>query len=118
MVLNIDDTVPIRLVDGSTDHEGRVEVFYDGEWGTVCDDDFDNSDAIVVCRQLGFSGGVAKYAAYFRQGIGHIWLDYMKCLGTEDGFNECNHNGWGKYRSCSHAEDAGVLCEGSKFEIL
>ena len=45
----------IRLKDGAIDNEGRVEVCYNGVWGSVCDDNWDKTDALIVCRQLGFT---------------------------------------------------------------
>ena len=101
----------VRLVEGSSYNEGRVEVNYNGEWGTVCDDGWDNTDAGVVCRQLGFSSfGTAIGSAGFGQGSGSILLDNVACSGTESTLDKCGHLGFGITRSCSHSEDAGVRC--------
>jgi hypothetical protein len=43
-------------MDGKSANEGRLEVFYNGEWGTVCDDGWDSDDTKVVCRSLGYTG--------------------------------------------------------------
>ncbi|POI19517.1 hypothetical protein CIB84_016738 [Bambusicola thoracicus] len=59
----------IRLANGSGPHEGRVEVFHDRHWGTVCDDGWDKKDGDVVCRMLGFRGAEEVYRmARFGQG--------------------------------------------------
>jgi len=77
----------------------------------VCDDGWDNSDAGVVCRQLGFgSSGTAVYSAGFGQGSGTIWLDNVVCTGSELTLASCGHLGVGVTRSCAHWEDAGVRC--------
>ena len=105
--------VPIRLVNGSTQYEGRVEVYYNGEWGTVCDDYWDINAAQVVCRQLGFDQAItARNRAYYGEGSGQIWLDNVRCVGTESTIGDCFHSGWGIY-DCYHSEDAGVQCSNS-----
>uniref|UniRef100_A0AAZ1XPA8 Soluble scavenger receptor cysteine-rich domain-containing protein SSC5D n=1 Tax=Oreochromis aureus TaxID=47969 RepID=A0AAZ1XPA8_OREAU len=102
--------VQVRLVDGSGECSGRVEVFYKGQWGTVCDDDWEMSDADVVCRQLGCGHAVsAPESAHFGRGSGPIWLDNVECSGQESALSHCSHPGFGK-NNCGHGEDASVIC--------
>ena len=91
-----------------------MEVNYNGEWGTVCGDGWDDIDAGVVCRQLGFgSSGTAIKSAGFGQGSGSIWLDSVTCTGSESTVASCGHLGVNiTTRECSHSEDAGVTCSG------
>ena len=98
-----------RLATGSNQYEGRLELYYEHYgWGTVCDDRFDTADAKVACRMLGLSGGWTVFNG-FGAGSGWIWLDNVECSGTEDNFDECDHNGWGVH-DCVHGEDAGIRC--------
>uniref|UniRef100_A0A1X7T991 SRCR domain-containing protein n=1 Tax=Amphimedon queenslandica TaxID=400682 RepID=A0A1X7T991_AMPQE len=99
----------IRLVGGADDLEGTVEVCRNGAYGTVCDDSWDTRDAMVVCRQLGYTSGTAYTNAHFGPGTGRIVMTYVYCTGSESTLTSCPHT---INRYCSHSEDAGVSCEG------
>ena len=110
-------TAETRLVGGRGPHEGRVEVFYNGRWGSVCDEGWSISDAEVVCRELGYSGVVAAACCgRFGLGNGTIWLADVKCTGIERNIRTCSHSGWGGH-TCSLGRDVGVVCQGECCEV-
>jgi len=99
----------VRLANGGASY-GRVEVYYNGTWGTVCDDIWTVNAASVVCRQLGFSGALsALCCAAYGEGLDPIWLDEVECTGGEESLFDCPHGGWG-IEDCGHHEDASVVC--------
>ncbi|NXS63442.1 DMBT1 protein, partial [Brachypteracias leptosomus] len=104
------ERLAVRLVDGPNHCSGRVEIFHNQQWGTVCDDNWDLNDATVVCRQLGCGRAEAAPArARFGQGTGRVWLDEVACVGTEKVLTECQARPWGQ-NNCHHGEDASVVC--------
>ncbi|XP_044261620.1 uncharacterized protein LOC123009400 [Tribolium madens] len=105
-----DAPTEIRLVNGTNRQQGRVEIRHHGIWGTICDDDFNEDAAKVVCKRLGFRGSVVvKKDGYFGAGTGPIWLDQVICSGNESSIENCTHWNWGEH-NCEHSEDVGVIC--------
>ena len=107
-LLSCQNYFTVRLVNGPTKYEGRVEVHRNGEWGTVCDREWDLNDAQVVCKELGFGNAVAAMRnAFYGQGRGSVWLGNLQCVGTEWTIGNCPHSG---RLYCYHNNDAGVKC--------
>ena len=118
------EAVTLRLVDRNgdeSDDEGRVEIFLNGEWGTVCDDYWTDVEADVVCRIKGNergsvgNGGRFLGAKVFGEGSGKIWLDDVQCIGTETSLLDCGYRGKppnarDPVHNCRHREDVGVKC--------
>ena len=89
---------------------GRLEVFYNGQWGTVCDDSWDINDARVACQELGYKYAVRAISGNdLPSGSGQVWLDNVECRGGEESLTSCPHESWGEH-DCGHDEDAGVEC--------
>uniref|UniRef100_A0A803JPV6 SRCR domain-containing protein n=1 Tax=Xenopus tropicalis TaxID=8364 RepID=A0A803JPV6_XENTR len=102
----------VALVNGPTGCSGRVEVYYKGKWGTVCDETWDLADANVVCKELGCGSATeAPKAARFHPGDGPIWLEKVFCNGNEAHLSECGAV-TSRRGVCDHSQDAGVICSG------
>ena len=92
-----------------------MEVNYNGEWGTVCDNRWDLNDARVVCNEAGYGPPVAGLQrAFYGQSSGRIWLDNVNCIGNEGTIGNCSHRGWG-IKDCGLFEDASVNCTAGKY---
>ena len=103
----------MRLVNSNNTGSGRIEIYHSGQWGTICDHDWELADAKVACRMLGFSGALrAVTNAYYGRGNGTVWLDNVECTGTETDLVNCSHNSFGVVASncLDHHNDAGVVC--------
>jgi hypothetical protein len=98
----------LRLVDGTTSDNGRLEIQFGGVFGTICDDGFDLSEVEVACRELGFSGGSVQSGPVGAETL-TIWLDDIACTGVEERLVDCPSNGVGVH-NCSHSEDVGLAC--------
>ena len=128
----------MRLAGSSSSStRGRVELCHNNQWGTICDEGWDNSNAEVICKQLKYSsygkfyqdyygshvmdycchnylvGALGESNAIFGQGSGSIWLSDVACNGTEGRLLECSTSTFGGH-TCSHSDDAGVTCNTSK----
>ena len=109
----------VRLVGGPGPYEGQVEIHFQGRWGTVCSNGWDMNDATVVCHQLGYPTALQDYSqAEEGSGSGSglnsidtslIWLDNVRCWGTEANLTQCRSSDlW--TQNCRSNRAAGVKC--------
>ena len=86
-------------------------MFYGGQWGTVCDDSFDTTDATVVCQELGFTSGTAYTQGWNGYDFVDILVDDVACSGGEPSLRQCSAR-WGSH-DCNNDEATGVACTNS-----
>ena len=108
----------VRLVGGAQRHEGLVEVFLFGQWGTLCRPNYRYiwtlSNASTICQHLGYAGAAAALsrAIYvFQKGSGAMWyLNVEDCVGNKVNLTQCSRS----VRSglCPENEVVGVICTG------
>ena len=105
--------VRVRLSGGSTANEGNVEALsFSGQWGGICDDDWDIEDAKVVCKMLGYSSADAYFteARFGYNNFGNSFiLDNLQCTGSESSIFDCIHPEEFSH-DCESNEIAGVRC--------
>lgn len=101
----------LRLIDGRAEWEGNVQIFHGTRWGNICDDEWDEREGEIVCRELGFPGlQKVTYSGTYGHTRGTYWMDNLYCYGTEKNLTECRHDGWGVH-DCETNEPAGVVCQ-------
>ena len=106
----------IKLVGGSNEHEGNVEIFHNGKWGNICDDEWDKYEAEIVCNQLNYHlGGKPTHSGFFGKARRKFLMDNLYCTGKESELSACRFDGWG-VSDCEDSEAAGVICYTNKQE--
>ena len=119
----------VRLVGGPTNSSGRVEVCFDGQWGTLCGNFLRNSTANIICGQLGFSSTgiciqlkfpittftgssiVLSAANKYGNSSGPIWFRSILCSSqNEKKVTDCRSNP-DVINTCTHNLDIGVICQ-------
>ncbi|KXJ07926.1 Scavenger receptor cysteine-rich type 1 protein M130 [Exaiptasia diaphana] len=111
IVCNTGTAPPLRLLRKTSSQslvQGVLQIYYNGKWGTICDDRWESTETNVACKQLGYERAVRS--RHLGQGPDPIWLGgSVDCNGGESSLNQCDHLGWGK-QYCNHSQDVGIVC--------
>ena len=111
----------IRFLRPNVSYEGQftmisgyVEIYHENLWGSICDDYFGDASANVICKIGGYIAGIYDNGIYKQNYLGlhkasKIWLDDVRCNGSETNVDQCNHTSWGQ-NNCNRREDIGIKC--------
>ena len=96
ILLHIDFLENIRLMNGMSVNEGRVQILLDGVWGTVCSivwwNEFDTHTAHIACRELGFSNVSTYWKPFASENMTPVILEHLNCTGNEQSIMDCPHS--------------------------
>lgn len=101
----------VRLRGGDRPTSGAIEVYYGGVWGSVCSDNWDETEANVICRQLGYGPALntdATIQSYTQPIL--TWFKDVNCHGNESSIDQCSLDGWGKIFNCPAGHIAMATC--------
>ncbi|XP_054459629.1 scavenger receptor cysteine-rich type 1 protein M130-like [Anoplopoma fimbria] len=107
--LTCSDSRPVRLVDGTSLCSGRLEVKSNQRWSSVCEDDFDQQDAEVVCRELGCGTPSVLQGALYGEVEAPMWTKEFQCGGHESALLDCRSSGSDR-NTCSPGKAVGLTC--------
>ncbi|GFO24738.1 deleted in malignant brain tumors 1 protein-like, partial [Plakobranchus ocellatus] len=114
VLCSLDATPRIRLMDRGREKSraGRVEILYNGLWGTVCSTPNSQNQALALCRELGFPNGTVlpRSPKQFGQGSGPIYVKDVQCSVKDSLFLGCSNAGWNITDGCTHNDDLEVIC--------
>ncbi|XP_074474754.1 scavenger receptor cysteine-rich type 1 protein M130-like [Sebastes fasciatus] len=111
-ILNLTCSDSVRLVNGTSLCSGRLEVMSNPSnqwWSSVCDADFDQQDAEVVCRQLGCGAPLVLQGALYGDVEASMWTKEFQCGGTESALLDCRSSG-SERNTCSPGKAVGLTC--------
>ena len=118
MILTVPTSCPpVRLVGGNSENEGRIEIYYNNTWGTVCDDNryWSITDSNTVCRQLGYTGAAGYYrSTFFIDTNVPVWMDRVSCGIYDLCLGKCYFGGFGN-SNCRHSQDVFLNCTGTHY---
>uniref|UniRef100_UPI003AAC6C34 scavenger receptor cysteine-rich type 1 protein M130-like n=1 Tax=Centroberyx gerrardi TaxID=166262 RepID=UPI003AAC6C34 len=102
----------VRLVDGTSLCSGRLEVKSKQFWSSVCEADFDQQDAEVVCRELGCGAPSVLQGALYGEVEAPMWTEEFQCEGSESVLLDCGSSGSAR-NTCSPGKAVGLTCSES-----